>query len=111
MVRRLADLGVNGLLVPEAAGGLGATAVEMVVALEALGRHAVPGPWVETAFLTRLVAGLPDLDARDEVLAAVAEGTEVVTVAAPPWTPYALDADVADSRPARRRRAARRAGR
>jgi alkylation response protein AidB-like acyl-CoA dehydrogenase len=95
LVRRLADLGVNGLLVPESAGGLGATEVEMVVALEALGRHAVPGPWVETAFLTGLVVRLPGLDGRDELLAAVAEGTEVVTVAAPAWTPYALDADIA----------------
>ena len=95
LIGRLADLGVHGLLVPEAAGGLGATAVEMAIALEAVGRHAVPGPSVETVFLTTLVAGLPDLDARDEVLAAVAEGTQVVSVAAPPWTPYALDADVA----------------
>ena len=93
--RRLTDLGVTGLLVPESAGGLGATAVEMTVALEALGRHAVPGPWVETVFLTTLLAGLPELDSRDEVLAAVADGTVLVTVAAPPGTPYALDADVA----------------
>ncbi len=93
--RRLSDLGVSGLLVPESAGGLGATAVEMAIALEAIGRHAVPGPWVETVFLTTLVADLADLDARDEVLAAVAEGAEVVSVSVPPWTPYALDADVA----------------
>ena len=95
LARRLSDLGVTGLLVPEAAGGLGATAVEMAIALEAIGRHAVPGPWVETVFATVLVASLPDLDARDEVLAAVAEGTALVSVAVPPWTPYALDADAA----------------
>ena len=95
LVRRLTDLGVNGLLVPDSAGGLGATSVEMVVALEALGRHAVPGPWVETVFLTQLVAGRSELDTFDEVLSAIAEGTEVVSVAAPPWTPYALDADLA----------------
>lgn len=92
---RLADLGVTGLLVPEAAGGLGATPVEAVVAFEALGRHAVPGPWVETALATVLAAALSDLDAREELLEAVAAGSEVVTVAAPPGTPYALDADVA----------------
>ena len=95
LARRLADLGVSGLLVPESAGGPGATAVEMAIALEVIGRHAVPGPWVETVFATVLFAGLPDLDARVELLAAVAEGTEVVSVAVPPWTPYALDADVA----------------
>ncbi len=59
-----------------------ASPVEVVIAFEALGRHAVPGPWVESA------AYLP-----------VALGREVAgvaTVAAPPHASYALDADVAD---------------
>jgi len=60
-----------------------ASPVEVCIAFEALGRHAVPGPWVESA------AYLP-----------VALGREVegiATVAAPPHAPYALDADVADA--------------
>lgn len=72
---RLADLGVT-MLATEA------TPVEVVIAFEALGRHAVPGPWVESA------AYLP-----------VALGREVegiATVALPPHVPHALDADVAD---------------
>ena len=59
-----------------------ATPVEVCIAFEALGRHAVPGPWVESA------AYLP-----------VALGREVegiATVAVPPHAPYALDADVAE---------------
>jgi alkylation response protein AidB-like acyl-CoA dehydrogenase len=59
-----------------------ATPVEVCIAFEALGRHAVPGPWVESA------AYLP-----------VALGRElegVATVAVPPHVPLALDADVAD---------------
>jgi alkylation response protein AidB-like acyl-CoA dehydrogenase len=94
LAARLVDLGVTGLLVPEAAGGLGASAVEMVVALEALGRHAVPGPWVESVFATTLLAALPD-GPPTGLLRGIADGTEVVTVAEPPRTPYALDADVA----------------
>ena len=72
---RLADLGVTSLATE-------ASPVELVIAFEALGRHAVPGPWVESA------AYLP-----------VALGREVegiATVAVPPHVPYALDADVAD---------------
>lgn len=72
---RLAEQGVT-MLATEA------TPVEVVVAFEALGRHAVPGPWVESA------AYLP-----------VALGREIegiATVALPPHVPYALDADVAD---------------
>jgi alkylation response protein AidB-like acyl-CoA dehydrogenase len=73
--QRLAEQGVT-MLATEA------SPVEVVVAFEALGRHAVPGPWVESA------AYLP-----------VALGREVEgvgTVAVPPLVPYALDADVAD---------------
>ena len=72
---RLAEQGVLSLATD-------ATPVELAIAFEALGRYAVPGPWVESA------AYLP-----------VALGREiegVATVALPPHVPYALDADVAD---------------
>jgi hypothetical protein len=85
---RLADAGVPALLVPEADGGLGASAVELVIAMESIGHHAVPGPWIEAA---GFLATCPDAAARK----AVSVGT-VATVAAPPLTPYALDADVAE---------------
>lgn len=85
---RLAGQGVHALLVPEEDGGMGATAVELVVAMEVLGRYAVPGPWVESvAYLPTALSGSP--------LAALAEGV-VATVAVPPHVPLALDADVAE---------------
>ncbi|CAN5541974.1 acyl-CoA dehydrogenase [soil metagenome] len=74
--KRLADLGVT-MLATEA------TSVEVCVAFEALGRHAVPGPWVESAAYLPIALG-------HEV-----EG--IATVALPPHVPYALDADVADT--------------
>jgi alkylation response protein AidB-like acyl-CoA dehydrogenase len=86
--RRLAEQGVNGLVVPEEQGGLGGTAVDLVVAFEALGHHLAVGPWIESA--AYLALGLEGDD-----LAAVAEGA-VATVAVPPLVPYALDADVAE---------------
>jgi alkylation response protein AidB-like acyl-CoA dehydrogenase len=92
---RIAEVGTTALLVPERADGLAATPVELVVAFESLGRYAVPGPWIETtAYMTRLVESLPDLGIGDDVLSAVARGEQLVSVAAPPHTPYALDADV-----------------
>jgi alkylation response protein AidB-like acyl-CoA dehydrogenase len=45
----LAEMGVFGMLVAEAAGGLGGTEVDLVLLLEELGRAAVPGPVLETA--------------------------------------------------------------
>ncbi|MPY78085.1 MAG: acyl-CoA dehydrogenase [Actinophytocola sp.] len=93
--RQLADLGVMGLAVPEEHSGLGASAVDLTVAVEVLGRHAVPGPVVES------IAALPVLladsgDAR--WLPGLASGESVGTLAWPPHVPYAVDADVADVR-------------
>ena len=86
--KRLADQGIPGLLVPEEAGGLGASGVEAVVAFEALGRHAVPGPWVEAAaYLATALGGEPR-----EAIA----GGAIGSVAVPPVVPHALDADLAE---------------
>ncbi|HSV40984.1 MAG TPA: acyl-CoA dehydrogenase family protein [Nocardioidaceae bacterium] len=72
---RLADLGITSLCDPE----VGATPSDVVVAFEQLGRHAVPGPWVESAVLLPTLTG------------AAVEGIATVGV------PLALDADVADA--------------
>lgn len=85
--RRLADQGLPALLVPEEHDGMGAGPVELVLTFEVLGRHAVPGPYVESAAYLAAAGS-------DEVRRAVAGGA-VATVAAPPHAPYALDADVA----------------
>src|SRR5262249_39459427 len=46
--RRLAELGVTALAVPEKRGGLGADPADLVAACEELGHHAVPGPVAES---------------------------------------------------------------
>ncbi len=89
--RRLAEQGVHALLVPEEHGGMGASPVELVLALEALGRHAVPGPWAES------VAYLPVALGRGGVVESLAAGA-LGTVALAPHVPYALDADLAEHR-------------
>jgi len=70
LLRRLAKIGV---------AELADLPVELVVTLEELGRHAVPGPLVES------YAVAPTLGVT----------AELATVALPPHVPYALDADVA----------------
>lgn len=89
--QRLAETGVTGLLIAEEHDGLGADAVDLVVAVEQLGRHAVPGPVVET------IAVAPALLAQvaPERLAPLAAGS-LATVALLPHVPYAVDAGVAD---------------
>jgi alkylation response protein AidB-like acyl-CoA dehydrogenase len=46
--RRLSDLGVTALAVPARYGGLDAHPVDLVVACEELGHHALPGPVAES---------------------------------------------------------------
>ena len=72
---RLAEQGV-AMLATEA------SPVEVCIAFEALGRHAVPGPWVESAAYLPIALGH--------------EVESIATVALPPVVPHALDADIAD---------------
>ncbi|MEV5609302.1 acyl-CoA dehydrogenase family protein [Streptomyces sp. NPDC052225] len=92
---RLAEAGVFALAVPEAHEGLGLLPVELAVSYVELGRHAVPGPVVETAAVAVLLGALPDASgAAKEWLPRIAGGDATVTLAA---GSYALDADAADA--------------
>ena len=85
--RRLSEQGVNALVMPEAAGGLGGSAVDLAVAFEVLGHHLAVGPWIESAaYLARALDG--------EALASLVGGS-FATVAVPPLVPLALDAHAA----------------
>ncbi|MFE0041809.1 acyl-CoA dehydrogenase family protein [Streptomyces albireticuli] len=97
--RRLAEAGVLGLAVPEAYGGVGPLPVELAVAYERLGRHAVPGPVVETAAVAALLSHLAaagEPGPAEEWLPGVCAGATRVTLTLPAGGPYALDADVCD---------------
>jgi len=94
--RNLADLGVTALAVPARWGGLGASAMDLVVACEEAGHHALPGPAAESlAAVPALLTALGDDWLCDQWLPRLAEGEVIATLAAPPGLPYALDADAA----------------
>src|SRR5215472_8190470 len=86
---QLANLGVTALAVPEKFDGLDAHPVDLVVAVERLGRWCVPGPVAES------IAVAPVLLADDERSAELASGELIATVALPPHTPRAVDAEAA----------------
>lgn len=89
---RLAELGASGLAVPERYDGAGGDAMDLAVAFDALGYHAVPGPVVESiAVLPTLLTG----PAAAEHLPRLAAGA-IGTVALLPRTPFLLDADIAE---------------
>ncbi|MFI0827759.1 acyl-CoA dehydrogenase family protein [Streptomyces roseolus] len=100
---RLAGAGVFALAVPEAHEGLGPLPVELTVAFTEAGRHAVPGPLVETVAAAALLGRLTEDDGGDGQEAAawlprIASGKATVSLSVPALTgPYALDADVADA--------------
>jgi alkylation response protein AidB-like acyl-CoA dehydrogenase len=100
--RRLADLGVTALAVPEKRGGLGASPADLAAACEELGHHAVPGPVAESlAAVPALLAALDSLAVPDEAhqrgewLAGLVRGDLIATLALPPRLPFAADAEAA----------------
>ncbi len=85
----LADLGVTALMVSEEYDGIAAHPVDLVVAMERIGRWCVPGPVAES------IAVAPVLLAADERSADLASGALIATVALPPLMPRAVDAHCA----------------
>ncbi|WP_406371036.1 acyl-CoA/acyl-ACP dehydrogenase [Streptomyces sp. NBC_00647] len=90
---RLAEAGVFALAVPEAYEGVGLLPVELAVAFVELGRHAVPGPVVETVAAAVLLSELGEPGPAERLLPGLASGKTVATFA--PAGAYALDADAA----------------
>lgn len=80
--RELAALGVLGVLTPDGDGG----ALEVVAAIESLGRAAFPGPLAATFLATRVLS--------DPDRARIASGDAVVSAGTPPLLPWAAEADV-----------------
>jgi alkylation response protein AidB-like acyl-CoA dehydrogenase len=82
--RRLAEMGVVGLLAPADAGGLGLTEVDLVLLLEECGRAALPEAILETA-----AVGVPVLVAAgDRRTSAVASGELSLAVSLTDAGPY-----------------------
>ncbi len=78
----MCELGLPGLLVPEAEGGTGLGSLEMGVVAEELGRVVHPGPLVTSAFVaTPLLAEVADEDARWEWLPGLTRGELRATLA------------------------------
>lgn len=82
----LVDMGLLGMLVPEAAGGLGLRAVDFIQIAEAAGYAALPEPLVEQAGIV-----LPALAALDGDLLARAMAGEVTVALSHPANPFIQD--------------------
>lgn len=94
---RLAEVGVAGLTVPEAMGGLGMDELDLVLVLEEAGRAASPEPLLETTAVgVPLLRDGPLPAIREAWLPRVAAGEAVLAVglAGSPYVPFAGEADL-----------------
>lgn len=74
----LAELGVPGLMIPEALGGVGLGSLDAAVIAECLGYHVSPGPFITSATM----APIPLIAAgKDDLLASIASGEHRVGIA------------------------------
>lgn len=93
--KKLAEIGIPGLLVPEAHGGLGMDDVDLVLLMEEAGRVGLAEPLIPTAQGVGLLRELDEDALASAWLPKVAEGEAILAVGMP-GTPYVSDAHVAD---------------
>ena len=79
--RKMADLGWQGLMIPEDYGGAGFGFLDLIVLLEEFGRALVPGPFISTMVAaTAIMEGGSDQQKQD-ILPRVASGDLIMTLA------------------------------
>jgi alkylation response protein AidB-like acyl-CoA dehydrogenase len=98
----LAEMGLTGLVVPEALGGAGMEVLDLALACEVLGEGGLPGPFLgHSLACVALVADEPG-DERDGCLSRLAEGASIGTIALcedeSAWAPETWSCRVADGR-------------
>ncbi|MGY2113121.1 acyl-CoA dehydrogenase family protein [Nocardia gipuzkoensis] len=77
------EIGLAGLPIAEQAGGAGATWREVAVVAEEIGRAVAPLPYLGTVFATATLLGVPHRPDTLDLLAAIADGSTLTTLAVP----------------------------
>ena len=97
----LAELGLFGMLVPEAQGGLGLGFVDLALPLEELGKALVPAVFFDTLVATDLIVRYGTASQRDRLLPALAAGKVKIAIAATEVTGgFGLEETAAEAQPA-----------
>jgi alkylation response protein AidB-like acyl-CoA dehydrogenase len=79
---QMAQLGLQGLIIPERFGGSGSTYIDLIVVLEEMGRALLGGPFFATvALAANLLIATGDEAAMADYLPAIADGSTIATVA------------------------------
>lgn len=75
----MTDLGIPGLLIAEAAGGVGLGSLDAAIVAECLGNHVTPAPFIGSAVMAPVA--LAASGKRDDLLGAIASGQHRVGIA------------------------------
>jgi alkylation response protein AidB-like acyl-CoA dehydrogenase len=78
---QFAEMGLNGILIPEAEGGLGLGHVEAGIVLEEIGRNLTPSPFLSTAVAAVEALKSASADLRGQWFPKIAGGEAVVALA------------------------------
>jgi alkylation response protein AidB-like acyl-CoA dehydrogenase len=78
---QFAEMGLNGILIPEAEGGLGLGHVEAGIVLEEIGRNLTPSPFLSTAVAAVEVLKSASADLRGTWFPKIAAGQAVIGLA------------------------------
>jgi len=80
--QQMAQLGLQGLIIPEQYGGCGSTYIELIVVLEEMGRALLCAPYfASVALAANLLIGSGDESAMSDYLPLIADGSKIATVA------------------------------
>ncbi|MCX4095671.1 acyl-CoA/acyl-ACP dehydrogenase [Nocardia sp. alder85J] len=82
-LRMARELGLQGLIVPEAFGGSGVTFTELAVVLEEMGRALICSPFLATTLATAALLFSEDADAQARYLPGIADGSSIATIGFP----------------------------
>jgi alkylation response protein AidB-like acyl-CoA dehydrogenase len=79
--KKMADQGWQGLMVPEAYGGVGMTYLDLIILIEEFGRGIVPGPFLANCEATIALLEAASEEQKQEHLPALATGSQFWTLA------------------------------
>jgi alkylation response protein AidB-like acyl-CoA dehydrogenase len=79
--KQFAEMGLNGILIPEAEGGLGLGHVEAGIVLEEIGRNLTPSPFLTTAVAAVEALKGAGADVRGEWFPRIASGDAIIGLA------------------------------
>ena len=79
--KKMAELGWQGMIIPEEYGGTGLTFFDLALVIEEMGRNILPGPFLSTVICASAIQEAGTEEQKGEFLSKVANGEMILTLA------------------------------